>query len=86
MITEYLQAAMDRAKYKILDGGEGIFGEIRGFDGLWASAKTLEACREELRSTLEGWLLVKIRHNDHDLPVVKGVNLNPKARTKSRVA
>ena len=86
MITEYIQAAMDRAKYKILDGGEGIFGEIRGFDGLWASAKTLEACREELRSSLEGWLLVKIRHNDHDLHVLKGFNLNPKARTKSRVA
>ncbi len=77
---------MSRAKYKILDDGEGIFGEIRGFEGLWASAATLEACREELRSTLEGWLLVKIRHNDDDLPIVKGINLNPKARKKSRVA
>jgi hypothetical protein len=86
MITDYIQAALARAKYKILDGGEGIFGEIRGFDGLWASAPTLEACREELRTTLEGWLLVKLRHNDDDLPVLKGMNLNPKGRKKSRVA
>ncbi len=83
MITEYIAAALGKAKYKILDGNEGYFGEVPGFDGLWASARTLESCREELRSTLESWLLVKLRHNDNDLPVVKGINLNPK---KSRVA
>ncbi|MDQ3440342.1 MAG: type II toxin-antitoxin system HicB family antitoxin [Planctomycetota bacterium] len=86
MITDYIQAALARAKYKILDDGEGIFGEIRGFDGLWASAATLEACREELRTSLEAWLLVKLRHNDDDLPIVKGMNLNLKGRKKSRVA
>ena len=28
--------------------------------GVWANAKTLEACREELESVLEGWVVLSI--------------------------
>jgi len=40
------------------------FGEIPGLLGVWASARTLEACRKELREVLEDWLLLKVR--DHE--------------------
>ncbi len=60
MITEYIQAAMRKAKYEILDGNEGFYGEIPGFQGVWANAKTLEDCREDLANALETWLLFRI--------------------------
>ena len=60
MLTDYLKAAMARAHYELLDGGEGFYGEIPGFQGVLAQAATLEACREELASTFEDWLLFRI--------------------------
>jgi len=60
MIIEYTQAAMKKAKYEILDGKGGFYGEIPGFEGVWASASTLEDCREELSEALETWLLFRI--------------------------
>src|SRR5881394_2961524 len=56
MLTDYVEAAMHKAKYKLLGGGDGFFGEIPGFRGAWANAPTLEGCREELREVLEDWM------------------------------
>jgi predicted RNase H-like HicB family nuclease len=42
--------------------------------GVWANAKTLKACREELESVLEGWVLVSIA--DHSaIPDIDGNRL-----------
>ena len=60
MITQYIQAAMRKAEYEILEGDEGFYGEIPGFQGVWASAKNLEDCRDELADALETWLLFRI--------------------------
>lgn len=60
MLTQYIQAEMRKAKYEILDSDEGFYGEIPGFDGVWASAATLEACREELSDALETWILFRV--------------------------
>jgi hypothetical protein len=86
MLTQYIEEAMKRAKFKRLPENEGYFGTISGFRGVWANANTIRACRLELQSVLEDWLLIKLRHNDDDLPVVRGMNLNPKPRAKKRVA
>ena len=74
MLTKYIQAAMRRARYEILPDGEGFYGEIPGFEGVWANADTLEACREELQEVLEGWLLLGLAQG-HSLPVVDGIDL-----------
>lgn len=76
MLLDYVQAAMRRAKYKLLPDNEGVFAKIPGFRGLWAHATTVEGCREELQSVLEDWLVVKLRHNDGDLPILGKINLN----------
>jgi predicted RNase H-like HicB family nuclease len=55
MLTAYISAAMARARYKIIDD-RSYFGEIPGLRGVWANAKTLEACRHELQEVLEDWL------------------------------
>ena len=77
MLTEYIQAAMRRAKYKLLDEEEGFFGEISECPGVWADAPSLEGCRDELREVLEDWILIRARRQ-LDLPVIDGLDLNPK--------
>lgn len=44
---------MAKAHYELLGGGEGYSGETHGFQGVLAQADTLEACRDELASTLD---------------------------------
>jgi predicted RNase H-like HicB family nuclease len=77
MLTEYLNAAMAKAHYELLDGGEGFYGEIPGFQGVLAQADTLEACRSELADTLEDWLLFRISRQ-LPVPVVEGLDLTVK--------
>ena len=71
MLTTYIQSAMKHAKYEILDD-QTFYGEITGFQGVYANANTLEMCREELQSVLEGWIILGLRMG-HPLPEVDGV-------------
>ncbi len=73
MLTEYLRAAMRTAKYEILNDGT-FYGEIPGFQGVFANAESLELCREQLQEVLEGWIVLGLRMG-HPLPVVNGINL-----------
>lgn len=83
MLVEYIQAAMDRARYEILPDDGSYYGRIPGFKGLWANARTLEDCRRELQSTLEDWILLGIRFGDR-LPVVNGIKVKvPKPPQKA---
>ncbi len=77
MLTAYIRAAMQMAQYKILDDGI-YFGEITGFQGVWASEDTLEECRRVLQEVLEEWLLLKLRDNE-EVPELEGITLSSKA-------
>ena len=77
VITEYIQAALRRAKYEILEDEQTFVGTIPGFQGVWSNADTLEACREELREVLESWLLFSISRG-HEIPEVDGISLEVK--------
>ncbi|MCP5110820.1 MAG: type II toxin-antitoxin system HicB family antitoxin [bacterium] len=74
MISQYLQAAMRRATYEILPDDRSYYGEIPGFQGVYANADTLEQCRQELEEVLEDWILVGVSEH-HELPVVDGIEL-----------
>jgi len=74
MVRQYIDAAMRHAKYEILAEDSTHYGEIEGFDGVYANAATLEDCREELEEVLEEWILFRISRN-LDLPTVDGVEL-----------
>ena len=76
MLIEYLTKAMSNAVYEKLEDGT-YSGKIPQCPGVIGFGETLYQCQEELRSVLEGWLIVKIRHGDR-LPVVGGINLNNK--------
>lgn len=74
MLTSYLRAAMRQARYEILPDDGTYYGEIPGFDGVYANADTLEDCRDELQEVLEEWLLLRLSER-LPLPVVDGLQL-----------
>jgi len=75
MILEYVDAALRHAKYEILPDDGGYYGEIRECNGVYANAKSLEDCREELREVLDEWVLFRI-HKNLPLPVIDGISLS----------
>jgi len=74
MLTNYIRTALRQAKYEILPDDGTYYGEIPGFDGVYANAETLEACREELEEVLEEWILFRVSRN-LPLPIVEGIEL-----------
>jgi len=77
MLTKYLEAAMRRANYEILPDDNTFYGDIPGFDGVYANSDNLETCHSELKEVLEEWILFRIsRHLP--LPIVDGIELKIK--------
>ena len=74
MLTRYIAAALRKAKYELLSEDGSYYGSIPGFQGVWANAKTLEDCRDELAEVLEEWMLFRVSRN-LSLPVVDGLEL-----------
>ena len=76
MLTDYIQAAMTRAKYEILEDDGTFICKIPGLKGVWANADTQDACRNELQEVLEGWVILGLRLG-HTLPVIDSMDLTP---------
>ncbi len=74
MLSRYLQAALGRARYEVLEDEASFYGEIPDCQGVYATAVTLEGCREELAEVLEEWVLLRVSRN-LPLPVLDGVEL-----------
>lgn len=83
MLIEYMERAMSKAKYKKLEDGT-YCGTIRLCPGAIAFGRTLRECKREMRSVLEDWLLVKLRHGD-PLPIIDGIDLNIGAKARSKM-
>lgn len=78
MLTRYLDTAMGRARYELMEDDEGWFATIPGFPGLYGSGETVEEARRDLRGALEGWIILALQ--DHDrLPVLDGLDLTPQS-------
>ena len=74
ILTEYVDNAMALAVYDKLEDGSFV-GRIPSCKGVIAFGATLRECEEELRSTLEDWILVGLKLG-HPLPVIAGLDLN----------
>ena len=74
VLSQYMDEAMAHAVYDQLEDGT-FAGRIVGCVGVVAFGVSLRECQEELRSTLEDWLLVGIKLG-HPLPVIAGIDLN----------
>src|SRR5712691_4810872 len=73
-LTAYIEAALEMARYDKLEDAS-FSGEIPKLKGVIAFGKSLWGCENELRSTLEDWILVGLRLG-HKLPVIAGIDLN----------
>ena len=78
ILTEYLDQAMAQAVYEKLDDGK-YGGRIPTCPGVVAFAASLGECSEDLRSTLEDWVLLGMKLV-HPLPAVCGIDLNREPR------
>jgi predicted RNase H-like HicB family nuclease len=76
MIVQYIQKAMEKAHYEIIDDDEPYYGEIPACPGVWATGKTLEECRRNLEEVLEGWIIVRLQRG-LDLPSIGEVTIRP---------
>lgn len=74
VLTEYIDQAMADAVYDKLEDGT-FAGHIPACIGVVAFGKTLRECADELRSTLEDWILLGLKLRHH-LPVIAGIDLN----------
>lgn len=63
MLTRYIHEAMRNARYEVLPDDNTFYGEIPGFDGVYANAENLETCRDELEEVLEEWIFFRISRN-----------------------
>ena len=73
MLTSYIRTAMHRATYEQLENNQ-YYAEIPGLDGVFATAPTLEGCRDALQSVLEGWIILGLRLG-HEIPAIDGYSV-----------
>lgn len=74
VLSEYVEGALSEAVYDKLEDGT-FAGRIPPCKGVVAFGQTLRECQEELRSTLEEWILLGLKLG-HALPVIAGVDLS----------
>jgi len=74
ILSDYVELALAQAEYDKLDD-ETYAGRIPSCKGVVAFANTLRECENELRSTLEDWVLVGLKLG-HELPVLANLDLN----------
>jgi len=74
VLSDYVAEAMAEALYDKLEDST-FAGKIPSCPGVIAFGTSLRQCEEELRSTLEDWLLVGLRLG-HPLPVLASIDLN----------
>jgi len=73
-LSDYVDQALAKAVYDKLEDGT-FAGRILLCKGVVAFGSTLRECEDELRSTLEDWILVGLKLG-HTLPVIANIDLN----------
>jgi len=66
---------MELARYEIIEDTGAYWGEIPGFQGVWAKHETLSGCQRELREALSDWIALRLRLG-LDTPELGRLNLN----------
>ena len=74
MLIEYIQSALEKAKYEIINDEEPYYGEIPEIKGVWATGTTLEECRKKLAEVIEGWIIIRLKRG-LPIPSIGGYNI-----------
>jgi len=75
MLAQFLDVAMEMARYEIIEDDGSYWGEIPGFQGVWAKHQTLAGCQRDLREALSDWVALRLRLG-LEIPEVAHLNLN----------
>lgn len=75
MLAQFLDVAMEIARYEIIEDDACYWGEIPGFQGVWAKQETLAGCQRELREALSDWIALRLRLG-LEIPEIARLNLN----------
>ena len=75
MLARLIDEAMERAVYAIMEDEDAYWGEIPGFQGVWARHTTLEGCRRELREALSDWIAFRLSIG-LPIPVIADLDLS----------
>ena len=62
MLIQYIQAALEKAGYEIIDDEEPYYGEVPELEGVWATGETLEECRRNLGEVIDEWIIFRLRN------------------------
>jgi predicted RNase H-like HicB family nuclease len=62
MLIQYIHAALEKARYEIIDDDEPYYGEVPELEGVWATGKTLEECRRNLEEVIDEWIVFRLRN------------------------
>ena len=75
MLAQYIDMAVELARYEIIEDDHSYWGEIPGFQGVWAKHETLPGCQRELREALSDWVALRLKMG-LVIPALGNVNLN----------
>lgn len=75
MLSQYAEAAARRAFTRQLEDGTW-FAEIDGFDGVWTNEPSQKQALDVLQEVVFEWVILKIRDEDRDIPVLEALDLN----------
>jgi len=74
VLSDYVEEALAQAVYDKLEDGT-FAGRVPPCVGVIAFGDTLRECENNLRSTLEDWILIGLKLN-HPLPLIADIDLN----------
>lgn len=60
-ISEYIDMAIARAQFEKIEDNEPFYAEVPGLPGVWATGRTQDECRTNLRDVIDGWIEVRKR-------------------------
>jgi predicted RNase H-like HicB family nuclease len=75
MLAQFLDFAMELARYEIIEDDGSYWGEIPGFQGLCAKHHSLAGCQRELRESLSDWVALRIKLG-LEIPEIAKIDLN----------
>ncbi|BAC07927.1 type II toxin-antitoxin system HicB family antitoxin [Thermosynechococcus vestitus] len=73
-LSDYMNAALERAVYHFNAEDGLIYGEIPDLEGLKTNGKTVLECRERLSELLEDWIYFHVSRGI-PVPVINGIEV-----------
>lgn len=70
MFSEYIGAALRRAKYETLENGS-YMATVDGLRGVIGTGETIEVCRVDLIEVIEEWITIRLQKG-LDIPALDG--------------